>query len=229
MTNPGADETMLIIIDMWNKHWALNGAEAAKEMMPRFNEVVKHARSLGVQIVHSPTEPAMGPNYSHPAHKHLSTFPHVPLPPALPHEDYPMPLNVDDMGANGPVLDVGTAANGYAQIEGLEIVFEPDGPQDGIGEPLQPVWNLMQARGIRHVIVTGCAANMCVMSKPLGIRNLVRHGLDVVLARDMTRPMYNPASPPYVNTPEATKMMTDYYEKFWCPTITGEAILGSAR
>lgn len=49
------------------------------------------------------------------------------------------------------------------------------------------------------------------------------------LARDMTRPLYNPASPPYVNMPEATKMMTEYYEKFCCPTITGDEILKSPQ
>ena len=129
-----ADETMLVIIDMWNKHWCSNGAEAVREMMPRFNDVVRHARNLGVQIIHSPTEPAMGPYYPHPAYKYMSTFPHVPLPPTQPHEEYPMPLNVDDQGANGPIVDVGTAANGYAHIEGLEIVFEPNGPKDGICE-----------------------------------------------------------------------------------------------
>ena len=169
----------------------------------------------------------MRPYFSHPAFKYMATFPQRPLPPVALHAEYPMPLNVDDQGANGPVLDVGTAANGYAQVEGIDIVFEANGPKDGICEPLQPVWNLMQARGIRHIIVTGTAANMCVMGKPLGIRNLVQHGLEVVLARDMTRPMYNPASPPYVNLPEATRMMTEYYEKFWCPTLTGAELLKS--
>ena len=222
-----ADETMLIIIDMWNKHWCSNGAGAVREMLPWFNDVVQHARNLGVQIIHSPTEPAMGPYYSHPAYKYMATFPLVPLPAGTSHAEYPMPLNVDDQGANGPVLDVGTAANGYAQVEGIAIVFEENGPKDGICEPLQPVWNLMQARGIRHVIITGTAANMCVMGKSLGIRNLVCHDIEVVAAWDMTRPMYNPASPPYVNMPEATRMMAEYYEKFWCPTITGEQILKS--
>ena len=222
-----ADETMFIIIDMWSKHWCRNATDAVREMLPWFNDVVKHARNLGVQIIHSPTAPAMGPYYSHPAYKYMATFPQVPLPAMTPHAEYPMPLNVDDQGANGPILDVGTAANGYAQVEGIDIVFEENGPKDGICEPLEPVWNLMQARGIRHVIVGGTAANMCVMGKSLGIRNLVSHGLEVVAAWDMTRPMYNPASPPYVNMPEATRMMAEYYEKFWCPTITGAEILKS--
>ncbi len=223
-----ADETMFVIIDMWNKHWCRNGTDAVREMLPWFNDVVKHARNLGVQIIHSPTAPAMGPYYSHPAYKYMATFPQVPLPAMTPHAEYPMPLNVDDQGANGPVLDVGTTANGYAQVEGIDIVFEKNGTKDGICEALEPVWNLMQARGIRHVIVGGTAANMCVMGKTLGIRNLVSHGIEVVAAWDMTRPMYNPASPPYVNMPEATKMMAEYYEKFWCPTITGEQILQSS-
>ena len=62
-----ADDTMLVIVDKWNKHWCTNGCEAPREMLPRFNEVVKHARNLGVQIIHSPTEPAMGLYYSHPS------------------------------------------------------------------------------------------------------------------------------------------------------------------
>ena len=45
----------------------------------------------------------------------------------------------------------------------------------------------------------------------------------------MTLRMYNPASPPYVNMPEATKMMTEYHEEFWCPTITGDEILRSPQ
>ena len=70
---------------------------------------------------------------------------------------------------------------------------------------------------------------MCVMGKSLGIRNLIQHGINVVLVRDLTRPMYNPASPPYVNMNEATRMVTEYVEKFWCPTVASEEILKSAR
>lgn len=106
---------------------------------------------------------------------------------------------------------------------------EEDGVKDGICEPFGPVWNLMQAKGIRNVIITGCSTNMCVMGKPLGIRNWVQRGINVLLVRDLTRPMYNPASPPYVNMKEATRMMTEYIEKFWCPTVGSEEILQSAR
>jgi hypothetical protein len=171
----------------------------------------------------------MGPYYQHPAYKYMATFPARAVPPARPHPEYPLPLNVDDGGAHGAIVEVGTRATGYAQIEGLDIVFEEDGVKDGICEPIEPVWNLMQAKGIRNVIITGCSTNMCVMGKPLGIRNWVQRGINVVLVRDLTRPMYSPASPPYVNLDVATKMMTDYVEKFWCPTVASEEILNSAR
>ena len=186
------------------------------------------SRVMGVQIIHSPTEPAMGPYYQHPAYKYMATFPARAVPPALPHPEYPMPLNVDDGGAHGAVIEVGTQATGYAQIEGLDIVFEEDGVKDGICEPFEPVWNLMQAKGIKNVIITGCATNMCVMVKPLGIKNWVERGVNVVVVRDLTRPMYSPASPPYVNLDVATRMMIDYLEKFWCPTVASEDILKSA-
>jgi len=223
------DETLIIIKDMWNKHWCFNGADIIQQMFPRFNEVIHHARSLGVQIVHVPSSPAIHSYHRHPSYDYMLKFPQFPLPEFVDHDDYPMPLNVDDAGANGPILEIGRQPDGYSQIKDIDIVFETNGLKDGICETFELVWNMMVSKDIKNVILTGCATNMCLMNKPLGIRNLVSHGINVVVVRDMTNPMYNPASPPYVNMPEANKMMSEYFEKFWCPTIGSDEILSSEK
>ena len=57
---------------------------------------------------------------------------------------------------------------------------------------------LMKQRGIQNVIVMGVHTNMCVLGRPFSIRQMVRQGQNVVLMRDMTDTMYNPAMAPFV-------------------------------
>ncbi len=41
----------------------------------------------------------------------------------------------------------------------------------------------------------------------------------IVLTRDLTDAMYNPYRPPYVSHEEGTRLIIEYIEKFWCPTM----------
>ena len=65
----------------------------------------------------------------------------------------------------------------------------------------------------------GVHTNMSVLGRSFGIRQMVRWGLSVALVRDLTDTMYNPAMPPYVSHDEGTRLVVEYIEKFWCPTI----------
>ena len=56
---------------------------------------------------------------------------------------------------------------------------------------------------------------------------MVRWGIRPILIRALTDAMYNPAMPPYVSHEEGTNLVVGYIEKFWCPTMTSDAILDS--
>jgi nicotinamidase-related amidase len=84
----------------------------------------------------------------------------------------------------------------------------------------------MQQRGIDNVLVCGVHLNMCVLGRPFAIRQLVREGKHVVLLRDLTDTMYNPAMAPHVSHFAGTQLMIEHVEKYWCPTITSDALLG---
>ena len=68
----------------------------------------------------------------------------------------------------------------------------------------------------------GVHTNMCVLNRSFGIKAMTRRGVDVMLCRDLTDAMYDPAKPPYVSHDEGTRLVVEYIEKFWCPTITSE-------
>jgi len=48
---------------------------------------------------------------------------------------------------------------------------------------------------------------------------MTKWGVNIMLCRDLTDAMYNPAKPPYVSHEEGTRLIIEYIEKFWCPTV----------
>ena len=109
-----------------------------------------------------------------------------------------------------------------AQSDQIEI----DADQDYISDRGDEVWNILQARGIKNVILTGVHVNMCVLGRPFGLRQLAHNGKNVVLMRDMTDSMYNPKRWPYVSHHEGTRRVIAHIERYICPTITSDQILG---
>src|ERR1700716_3478771 len=49
-------QTAIIICDMWDTHTCSLSAQRVAAMAPRMNQVVSTARSLGVMIVHAPSD-----------------------------------------------------------------------------------------------------------------------------------------------------------------------------
>src|SRR5437899_1231372 len=63
-----ANQTALIICDMWNEHWCKGATRRVAELAPRMNQLVTTARKQGVLIVHAPSS-CMDSYKDHPARK----------------------------------------------------------------------------------------------------------------------------------------------------------------
>ena len=66
----------------------------------------------------------------------------------------------------------------------------------------------------------GVHTNICVLGRSFAIKQMVKWGLDVALVRDLTDALYNPARPPYVSHDEGTRLVIEFIEKFWCPSVS---------
>ena len=84
----------------------------------------------------------------------------------------------------------------------------------------------MKQRGIKNVIVMGVHTNRCVLGRPFSIRQMVRQGQSVVLMRDMTDTMYNPAKAPFVSHFTGNDLIAEYIEQYWCPTVNSTDLVG---
>lgn len=219
--------TAAVICDMWDKHWCKGATARVAEMAPRMNQVVAELRRRGVLIIHCPSdtmkfyESSSGRKLARSAPAAATKTPlqgwcslNSVREPALPIDD-------SDGGCDDEP-QCSQASPWRHEISTIEIK-EGDAITDST-----EAYNLMRQRSITNVIVMGVHQNMCVLGRPFSIRQMVYEGQNVVLIRDLTDSMYNSHRRPFVDHFTGNDLVCWHIEKYWCPTITSDQIVGGA-
>jgi nicotinamidase-related amidase len=220
-TNLPAQETALVVCDVWDRHWCRGAQERLEKMLPRMNAVVRSSREKGILVVHAPSD-TMGFYSKSPARQRVLAALQVEPPEDLPHEDPPQPVDAADGGCDSLDNFGGVDERVWTR---QHAAIEIDHERDAISDDGRELCNLYAQRNIRNVILMGVHANMCILKRSFAIKQMVRWGFRVALVRDLTDCMYNPARPPYVSHDEGTRLTVAYIEKFWCPTLASDDLL----
>ena len=218
-------QTALVICDMWDRHWCKSATRRVAEMAPRINDLANALRARGVLIIHCPSD-TLTYYKDHPGRKLAQSAPKVETSVPLQNwcnlqTDREPKLPIDD--SDGGCPDEPQCKQGKAwthQIDAIEIK-----PGDAITDSAEAFY-LMKQRGITNVLVCGVHENMCVLGRPFSVRQMVRQGQNVLLVRDLTDTMYNPRMAPRVSHFAGTDLMTAHIEKYWCPSITSDQVVG---
>jgi nicotinamidase-related amidase len=234
-------QTAIIVCDMWDAHHCLNAVRRVEELAPVMNQVLAKARSQGVFIIHAPSS-CMEAYRDHPARKRAQAAPPAKNLPRdidqwcnkIPAEEKgKYPIDQSDGGEDDDLQEhaqwhATLKAKGRnplapwkAQYAALKIE-----DSDAISDSGVEIWNLLEERGIANVILVGVHTNMCVLGRPFGLRQLAKNGKNVVLMRDMTDTMYNPQRAPFVSHFRGTDLIIEHIEKFVCPTVTSDQVIG---
>jgi nicotinamidase-related amidase len=236
-----ARKSAVIVCDMWDAHHCLNAVRREEEMVLRMNEFLEKLRGSGVFVIHSPSS-CMDAYKDHPARKRAQAAPKAANLPKdigewckqIPAEEkgkYPIdqsdggedddPVEHEQWHAKLKEMGRNPKAPWKSQHAGLKIE-----DQDAISDSGVEVWNMLEERGINNVMLVGVHTNMCVLGRPFGLRQMAKNGKNVVLVRDLTDTMYNPKRWPYVSHFEGTRLIVEHIEKYVCPTITSDQVLG---
>ena len=235
-------ETAIIVCDVWDYHHSPNAVGRLQEMLPRLEAVLKSARQQGVTVIHSPSD-CMDAYREHPARRRAIDAPQAANQPAdigawcsaIPTEEQAAyPIDQSDGGEDDDravhaewarkLTELGRNPNMPWQRQNAGITI--DSERDYISDLGKEVWNILEDRNIHNVVLTGVHTNMCVLGRPFGLRQMARNGKHVVLMRDMTDTMYNPARWPYVSHFEGTRRIISHIERFVCPTMTSDQWIG---
>ena len=237
-----AEETAIVVCDVWDLHHCRNAVTRLEEFAPRLNEMLNKARSLGVTIIHAPS--SCMPAYADtPGRRRALEAPKADFVPhdcdewcyVIPSEERAVyPLDQSDGGEDDDPVEHAEWA-GLLEERGRNPrspwlrqsdLITIDSEKDFISDRGTEVWNVLQSKGIRNVILTGVHTNMCVLGRPFGLRQMARNGMNAVLMRDMTDTMYNPQRWPYVSHFTGTDLIVSHIERYVCPTVTSDQFIG---
>lgn len=213
------EQSAVIVCDMWDKHWSRGATERVDLLAPQMNTLVRRLRENGLQVIHAPTHVVKFYEGT-PARTRIQLIP-LPEPPT-PVIDYNTPLD--------PPLPIDDSDGGSDTGEESPLKFqrvwtrqhpdiEIDHSLDAISDWGVEIYRFLRGGNRNHVFIMGVHANMCVLKRQFGIRQMQRWGFNMALVGDMTDAMYNPEMPPYVSHEEGTRLVVRYIGRHWCPVV----------
>ena len=228
---------------MWDLHHCLNATRRGAEVAPRMNKLLIALRDRGVTIIHAPSN-CMEFYKDHPARQGELAVPTANnLPEEIGKWCYQIPAAKSRASTRSTSRDGGedddpARARRVGRRSWPRWDANPSIPgsarptrsrsRDGdfISDNGDEIWSILESRGIDNVMLVGVHTNMCVLGRPFGLRQMAKNGKNVVLIRDMTDTMYNPEQAPYVSHFTGTDLIVEHIEKYVCPTITSDQLLG---
>jgi nicotinamidase-related amidase len=216
-------QTAIVVCDMWDTHTCSLSAQRVAVMAPRMNQVLSAARSLGVMIVHAPSD-TMKFYEGTPWRQRMQRAPMAPSStpilnrcPREPQEERDFPID-DASECDDPIVKEWKGPYPWTrQHPAIDITGF-----DGVSDSGQEVYNFFKQEGITNVALMGVHTNICILNRGFGIRQLTRLGFNVVLARDLTDAMYDPRRRPFVSHTRGTELVIEHIEAKWCPSILGD-------
>ena len=212
---------------MWDEHWCKGMTSRVTEMAPKINELIHQARENGITIIHSPSD-NMGFYEGTPQRNRMKNMKIADWAKDVPGwyhldplKEAEFPIDDSDEGCD----DHPKCQNINGKVWSRQINTINIDKEDGISDEGSEILSYFGQNGIRNVIMTGVATNMCVLGRSFGIRSLINAGMNVILVRDLTDTMYNPEMPPFVSHDEGTQLVVEHIEKYWSPSVLSKDLM----
>jgi nicotinamidase-related amidase len=213
--------TAIIITDMWDRHWCHGATQRVRAIAVRVEPLVEQARRAGILIIHAPSD-TMSFYKDAPGRLLAENAPKAMPPPERKIQDAPLPIDDSDGGCDTP-------GDHEHKVWTRETPLLHIAPGDVISDSGTEIYNVLRAHRIKTLLYMGVHANMCILNRTFGIRQMTRWGMRCILVRDLTDAMYNPASRPHVSHAQGTELVIEFIERYWAPTTTSGELLSALR
>jgi len=212
-----SSRTAIIITDMWDKHWCRGATNRVEQIAQRMEPVLEKARQAGILIIHAPSE-TMDFYANTPGRLLAQNAPQLTPPEELKLKDGPLPIDDSDEGCDTP----GDKPHKAWTRENPALTIAPG---DVISDDGREIYNVLKEHGIDTILYMGVHANMCILNRTFGVRQMSKWGFRCIIVRDLMDAMYNPASRPFVSHAAGTELVYEFIEQYWAPSMTSGDLL----
>jgi nicotinamidase-related amidase len=217
-------QTAIIICDMWDTHTCNMSAQRVSAMAPRMNQVISAARSLGVMVIHAPSD-VMKYYEGTPQRLRMQQAPKVPAAkpivacPRDSAEAQSFPIDDTVSNCDDPIVKKWTGPGWPWTREhpAIDVIG-----YDGVSADGQEIYNFCKQEGITNIALMGVHTNICILNRGFGLRQLKQLGFQTALVRDLTDAMYDPRTRPFVSHTRGTELVIEHIERQWAPSIMSE-------
>ena len=211
-------QTAIVICDMWDRHWCDGATGRVEQIARKMEPLLERARQAGMLVIHAPSD-TMSFYANAPGRLLAENAPLVKPPPGEPRADLPLPIDDSDGGCD--------TGNKEHQAWTRETPLLSVKAGDAISDKGTEIYNRIQQRHLKTILIMGVHANMCILNRSFGIRQMTHWGVPCILVRDLTDAMYNPKSRPYVSHAEGTELVIEHIEKYWAPSVSSGELLAA--
>ena len=211
--------TAIIITDMWDLHWCHGATQRVRAIAGRMEPLIEQARRAGILVIHAPSD-TMSFYKDAPGRLLAENAPKAVPPQERKIEDGPLPIDDSDGGCDTP-------GDHEHRVWSRETPLLHIAPGDVISDSGTEIYNVLRTHHINTILYMGVHANMCILNRTFGIRQMTRWGMRCILVRDLTDAMYNPASRPHVSHAQGTELVIEFIERYWAPTTTSSELLSA--
>ncbi len=229
--------TAVVVCDMWDQHWSPNASARISEMAPRVNQVITELRQRGVLIIHCPADTM----------SYYEGTPGRQLAQAAPAVDMTVPADASSTEATNGWCNLNTNREARLPIDDSDL-GDDDTPPVTPPTPSPDIWQhdisavhiepgdaitdskeafyLMRERGITNVIIMGLSARPRASSahRSASGKWSIRARTSCWFGTSPTACITRSGCPMW--TTIAADLMAWHIEKYWCPTITSDQIVG---
>ena len=202
--------SVILLIDMWKRHACLPAHARAEKLAVKINSHLPKLRAMGVQVIHSASG-TIGSYLKHKARKNMEAY----------HQSTPQkPWNKRLM--NEPPIPIIYGCNGYnighsdssEQNKAIEIL-----DSDLISDSCTELLNYFEKNKIKWVFYAGVHTNICVISRPCGMRNLSLTKFQPILIRDLVDSVTGNRHYEYYTHDERNKYVNNHIEEYIAPSV----------
>lgn len=211
-----ANETAIIVVDMWNQHPCLSAELRVTELADRINKFLPKMRKKGIKIIHAPGETQNFYKNSPEHQRILASLSQLPFPfDWINQEEHEPSMPLPDGCEEGERKNI----HWWRQHPAIALSSE-----DVVSSDAQEIFNYLKTHRIKNLLYVGVHSNICLSGMTYGLRSFKAQGFQVAMIADLTDSYTINYPGQKLNHEQRNQIIINHVSTYLAPTVSSDQL-----